>query len=230
MQTCRRNVNVNVSWTFHDWLTLLWQQSPPPNISCNCGSDLHNDQEEFSTIPLYKKPLSSAIFLWFLVWIALLPKHLNQDEVRTLTCPLQKACFFFLLSFCYRFTLVLWVVVLLHHPTSNLIARQMALHSPDELGNSFSRWWLQAAQALRQQSRPKPGWSSFAGYTLLRRAAVSSIYKHQALKYFCNPFQHYQDHLTKMHKQKSAIGTSKILPHISITTKTGEHFFIHHVY
>lgn len=62
--------------------------------------------------------------------------------------------FFFLLSFCYRFTLVLWVVVLLHHPTSNLIARQMALYSPDELGNSFSRWWLQAARALRQQSRP----------------------------------------------------------------------------
>ena len=39
---------------FNDWLTLLWQQLPQPNVFCSCGSDLHNGQEEFWTISLYK--------------------------------------------------------------------------------------------------------------------------------------------------------------------------------
>lgn len=80
-------------WTleFNNSLTLLWQQWPPADVSCNCGSDPHDGQKGFRTfrycnilvMPSANRPLE------------VMPKHLIRVEVSTLTWPLQKAYFSF---------------------------------------------------------------------------------------------------------------------------------------
>uniref|UniRef100_A0A8B9HI93 Fras1 related extracellular matrix 3 n=1 Tax=Astyanax mexicanus TaxID=7994 RepID=A0A8B9HI93_ASTMX len=45
---------------FKNWLILLWQQKPQPNVSYSRKSDLHNHQEEFWTISFHKTSYISS--------------------------------------------------------------------------------------------------------------------------------------------------------------------------
>ncbi len=94
---------------------------PPQNISCNCGSDLHKDQEEFSPIPLYKC-LSVQRYSCD-VWCELLSYQCILIRMRSEFWPGHSRGPAFLSS---SHSVVDSLIVLLHHPSSTSIVRQMA--------------------------------------------------------------------------------------------------------
>lgn len=91
-------------------------------------------------------------------------QHLREVEVSTLTGKLQKAHFLLLKPFCCWFTFILWVVVLLHQPSSVelQLANRWSKVSPQnvstilEIHFSVSHPGPEAAQQPQTMMLPPP--------------------------------------------------------------------------